>query len=347
MRKARLKEQGEGYYHCMSRVIERRMRFRTTEKEVFCRMMRAVERFSGVRVLTYAVLGNHWHILAHVPEKKELTDTEFLWRLGGIYDEETVGDIAGELEDLRSRGREAAAERLRERYTYRMEEISEFMKTLKQRFTQWYNRVHNRRGTLWEERFKSLLLEPPASSSADRARTPQESALVTMAAYIDLNAVRVGLVEDPKDYRFCGYGEALGGEEAARAGLYEVAACLGASGSWRKVARAYRQYLYIRGEEQVLADGRVRRGFKAKDVARVLREGGELSRSELLRCRVRYFSDGVALGCREFVEQVYRQHRDQFGVRRRDGARAMRGGEWGGLCTVRDLRMSVISVSAG
>jgi putative transposase len=33
-------------------------------------------------------------------------------------------------------------------------------------------------------------------------------ALSTMAAYVDLNAVRAGIVEDPKDYRFCGYGEA-------------------------------------------------------------------------------------------------------------------------------------------
>jgi putative transposase len=36
-------------------------------------------------------------------------------------------------------------------------------------------------------------------------------ALAMIAAYIDLNAVRAGLVVDPKDYRFCGYGEAMGG----------------------------------------------------------------------------------------------------------------------------------------
>ena len=345
MRTARLKERGEGYYHCMSRVIDRRMRLRETEKDMFRRMMRAVERFSGVRVLTWAALGNHWHVLVHVPEKRELTDAEFLWRLGAIYDEEVVGEIALELEELRSLGKEDAAERLRGKYTYRMEEVSEFMKTLKQRYTQWYNRAHNRKGTLWEGRFKSVLLEPPTSGKKERA--PRTCALATMAAYIDLNAVRVGLVEDPKEYRYCGYAEALGGNEAARAGLYEVAGSLGASGSWRKVARSYRQYLYISGEEKVLANGRVRRGFSAEAVAKVLREGGELSGGELLRCRVRYFSDGVVLGSREFVERVYKGHRDQFSARRRSGARAMRGGEWGGLCTVRDLRLDVITASAG
>jgi hypothetical protein len=30
-----------------------------------------------------------------------------------------------------------------------------------------------------------------------------------VAAYIELNPVRAGLCADPKDYRYCGYAEAL------------------------------------------------------------------------------------------------------------------------------------------
>jgi len=48
---------------------------------------------------------------------------------------------------------------LREKYLYRMYDVSQFMKTLKQRFTMWYNKRAGRRGTLWEERFKSILVE--------------------------------------------------------------------------------------------------------------------------------------------------------------------------------------------
>ena len=41
-----------------------------------------------------------------------------------------------------------------------MHDLSEFMKTLKQRFSIWYNRNHDKRlGTLWTERFKSVLVE--------------------------------------------------------------------------------------------------------------------------------------------------------------------------------------------
>lgn len=46
--------------------------------------------------------------------------------------------------------------------------------------------------------------------------------LQTMAAYIDLNPVRAGLVDDPKDYRWCDYAEAVSGSEQARSGLAQV-----------------------------------------------------------------------------------------------------------------------------
>ncbi len=36
---------------------------------------------------------------------------------------------------------------------------------------------------------------------------------------IDLNPVRAGLVNDPKDYRWSGYGEAVGGSVDARKGI--------------------------------------------------------------------------------------------------------------------------------
>jgi hypothetical protein len=66
---------------------------------------------------------------------------------------------------------------------------------------------------------------------------------------------------------------------------------------------------------------------------------GRLPMHELLRCRVRYFSDGLAFGGQDFVETVFRCHRGHFGPRRQSGARPMRFGEWLGLCTLRDLRL--------
>jgi hypothetical protein len=74
------------------------------------------------------------------------------------------------------------------------------------RFTKWYNWRKHRDGCLWAQKFRSVLVEGGLAAR-------------TVAAYIDLNPVRAGIVEDPKDYRWSGYGEAVAGLRRAREGL--------------------------------------------------------------------------------------------------------------------------------
>ena len=71
---------------------------------------------------------------------------------------------------------------------------------------------------------------------------------------------------------------------------------------------------------------------------------GKLPLSEVLRCRVRYFTDGLAFGGKEFVDRVFEDNRRLFGPKRKDGARKMRFGDWGGLRTARALRINPVSV---
>jgi hypothetical protein len=77
----------------------------------------------------------------------------------------------------------------------------------------------------------------------------------------------------------------------------------------------------------------------------VLDAGGRLSKAELLHCKVRYLSDGVVLGSKTFVEDIFQKHRSEFGLKRKTGARKPRYGEWGALCTMRDLRLKPVSLS--
>ena len=51
--------------------------------------------------------------------------------------------------------------------------------------------------------------------------------------------------------------------------------------------------------------------------------GGKLKRGELVRCRVRYFTDGLVLGSRGFVESAFEARREWFGAKRKDGARPL------------------------
>ena len=117
--------------------------------------------------------------------------------------------LGRELKDYRERGLPELAEQILTKYRKRFCNLSLFVKEIKERFTRWYNKKEGRKGTLWMDRFKSVIVQ-------------DGEALETMAAYIDLNPVRAGLVKDPKDYRWCGYGEAMGGSKRARRGLCKV-----------------------------------------------------------------------------------------------------------------------------
>ncbi len=324
MRQRRIKLAGESsVYHCMTKVVggdflldgER-------EKEVLRRQIWKVSAFCGVDVLTYCVMGNHFHVLVRTPDREEieaLSDVEILRRAKRIY----APEKAECFEDRFREGGEVRR-RFRANLLSRMGDVSLFMKELKQRFSVWYNRSHRRSGTLWGERFKSVLVQD------------DPFALMTVAAYIDLNPVRAGLVADPAAYRFCGYGEAMGGGKAARRGISRLSR---RGEAWGRAIERYRVAVFGKGYARDA--GREGRAVDAEKTRRILNTGGKVDRTEALRCRVRYFSDGAVLGSREFVQGYFERERERFGARRRDGPRAMRGADWGELACIRDLRKEV------
>ncbi|NNC88828.1 MAG: chemotaxis protein CheW [Akkermansiaceae bacterium] len=331
-------------YHCTSRIVDRQRLLGGDEKEQFVRLMRRYEAFSQVQVITHCVMSNHFHILVEVPAPPEdggasWSDERLLKHLGLIYDEARVGQLRWELAQLRGLGDEEAADAFRARFFARMWDLSAFMKILKQSFTQWFNRTHGRRGVLWEERFKSELVE---SGHATRR----------VAGYIDLNPVRAGIVSDPKDYRWSGYGEAVAGKKRACVGLRlvlfeelctrtsEGRAARELAGS-KEVMRRYRLLLFEEGEASPRDETRKRAGIPRKRVEQILARGGDLSEAELMWCRTRYFVDGLVLGSEAFVNRVFALSRGYFGPKRVSGARRMRQVA-SQLCTMRDLRKEAL-----
>jgi len=322
-----------GYYHCLSRVVDGRFVLEEPEKEHFLRLLRECEAFCEVNVLTYCLMSNHFHVLVEVPRPpRELPSAEVvLAKLRRLSGHQNVGAVEQRFQSYRQAEDAAGLARYLATFHARMWDVSAFMKLLKQRFTQWYNGRTGRRGTLWEDRFKSVVVDGTAQ------------ALGAMAAYIDLNPVRAGLVSDPKDYRWSGYGEAIAGRRRAREGLRKLAAGLGAT--FEEALEVYRVHLYHQGtEEREAVDeaGRTVRGALGREaVLRVLGQKGRLPLGSYLRCRVRYFCDGVALGSRAFVEELFRSNRDRFGARRRTGARRLRGLAGSELFSLRDLRLEL------
>ena len=366
-------------YHCISRVVGRSFVFGANEREHFRMLMRMCEKFTGCRVLSYCIMSNHFHILLEVPPMPEdgIPTPQLLQRLGVFYSEAQVAEIEKEMASaaaVRTRGEfemppvddeglvltpaqelvmaeQQAAQRveeIRSRFTRRMHDLSEFMKSLLERFTKWFNRSHSRSGTLWEDRFKSVIVE-----SGEAART--------MAAYIDLNPVRAGMVSDPAEYRWSSYGEAIGGGnrgngKKAREGLVRVfenpdARFKNPDGEWREVARRYRRLMGMALERKAMkakVDSKAVR-LKTKNSAEALESDEnetvlrELGMAKMLRCRVRYFTDGAVIGSKEFVNEAFVNARERFSEKRKDGARKMRGAAAAarGLFTARDLRLGI------
>ncbi len=183
-----LAEEGavEACYHCVTRVVERRFVFGDREKERFVEILRAYEEFCGVQVLTFCVMSNPFHVLVHVPKRPETMpdDTELVRRVRRAELSYPASELERQLADMRGACDDAGAERLRERFLRRMWNLASFMQGVKQRFSQCFNARNDRAGTLWEGRFKSVLVEGTGQT------------LSTMAAYIDLNPVRAGIVKE-------------------------------------------------------------------------------------------------------------------------------------------------------
>jgi hypothetical protein len=246
-----------------------------------------------------------------------------------------------------------------------MYSLSEYMKRVKQRFTRWYNKRTGRVGIFWEDRYRSTIVQDgstlrnAALSRQSPAVEDENRALRMMATYIDLNPVRAGITDDPGNYRWSGYAEAMAGKADAMEGIARITGATAERMMGRgpgqpaaeestaqrkrrqlKALVAYRQMLGLAGRERTREDGTVvRRGVSAKVHARLELESG-VKRGQLLR-RMRHFTRGVIIGSKEFINEWFRRNRSYFGgasrENRQTGARPL-GRQWKGLYNLRQLR---------
>lgn len=200
-------------YHLVSRVAHRAFFFDADEKRRFVDFLQRVTLFSGVKLLGWCVMSNHFHIFIYLPEEIPLTDDQLLDRLKALYRGPQLVQAVDEWEELKEEAeKEYAAgvtcgsrfEDLKNRLRNRMFHPGEFMKTLKQYVTTSFNgrRVHY--GTLWENRYKVKLSKPIVKDMSEQL------------AYVDCNPCEAGICRNPADYEWSGWHAALAGDETAR-----------------------------------------------------------------------------------------------------------------------------------
>ncbi len=292
MRRLKVDNRIEGsIYHCLSRTVNKEFLWDEEAKEVFRNQLWKTATFCGVEVLAYCFMSNHFHILVRVVTGRsaQLTNDELVERLRHFYTNPKDVLVLAELQAGLCSADTQQQAATRQRLLARMDDLSAFMKLLKQRFSIWYNRSHGRVGTHWCERFQSVLVEG----------TPH--ALRLVAAYIALNPVRAGICQDPKDYRFSSYAEAVAGNAKSLSALRWM---MGEKSDAGALAE-FRNFIYAIG---VMPKKDGSGGCLApEEVRKVLRQGGKLPAMVLYWSKITYLTRGMVLGSREYLREMERR----------------------------------------
>ena len=266
---ARMLVKGEpAVYHVMTRTALEGYVLGDVEKEYLFKLIKKLSSVYFSELLGYCIMGNHFHLLVRMHQEENYSDEEILHRYHHYYGEGKKKDpSSGQISSLR----------------VKWENLSEYIKEIKQQFSRYYNKRHNRRGFFWSERFKSLIV--------DNGET-----LINCLAYIDLNPVRAGLVERPEDYRWCSLGYHLQTNNkndllSLDFGLREF----GVKGAAQRLAH-YCAYVHDKG------------GIGLKENTTPL----PAKQKDRFRYRCRYFIDSGVIGSKDFVDRIYSQFKDIF-----------------------------------
>lgn len=302
MRLRRVLAPGVGYYHVTSRISGQRFLLNPEEKDILTGLLFRVAEFSGVPVLTFTMLDNHFHIIVKVPRAREVDDLELVRRMYVLYGDTKTDRILHNWERWEENGFQFKVDAAKAALRRRMHDLSQFVKTFKETFSMSYNARHAHSGTIWGSRFKSQLI------------AQDYKALMSTSAYVELNSVRAGIVKTADTYRWSGYGMAKRGHATARDGIRLLVAM-----AYRKEALDFETAI---GAYEAVMDGVIPSAdqlereesrelialrpqtFKRRDVEARLEKGGKLSFYEMLRCKVRHFSHGLAIGPAAFVQDL-------------------------------------------
>ena len=152
--------------------------------------MRRAAEFSGIEIEAFAIMGNHIHVLCTVVRTGEKVNAdEVVRRVRALKGDKAADAFAERCAELVAAGFNATLEAELDRYRARMNDISEFMKTVKELFAIWFNREFGYIGSVWSGVYKSTMVD--GGEYFARCRR-----------YIVLNPVRAGIVSQTKDYRW-------------------------------------------------------------------------------------------------------------------------------------------------
>jgi len=274
-------------------------------REQFFRLLKFYLSIYYCKLAAHQLMGNHFHLVLCFDAPRLLSQNELMSRAKLLYPYDKS------IETWPDKRWEALEKRLFD--------ISKFMGNFEQAFSTWYNRIHSRKGHFWAGRYKSSILGGPQS-------------LLDAVTYVELNAVRAGLVARPEDY----VGGSLFLREAGEDGwlmplkeLLPDAQLTGEALHARlKELCYYRGAVITRSGQRPISDEVIKaekaRGFKKRGV---------------FRKKWRCFTDGLVLGSELYVRnQLLKLRMAGRYVRRKNPVKQLEGS----LFSLREQRANFV-----
>lgn len=271
----------ETVYHVISRTVLDGYPLGNEEKDELVKILLKFSKLYFSEILGFCAMGNHFHLLVRMLPESHFSDDEIKIRYKMFY-----GDV-----------REFPQEKVPV-FRFKWASLSELVREIKQTFSRYYNKRHNRRGTLWGERFKSLIVE-------------DGKALMDCLAYIDLNPLRANIVKCPEDYRWSSLGYHIQTRNKGNClsldfGLKEFDVM-----NKKERLQRYCRYVYeaaalkrSSGKSGIMIDEKV--------IEKESKTDFKNTRAYKFRYRTRYFSDSGIIGSKAFVSRKYKQFKDTF-----------------------------------
>lgn len=269
-RPLRFKPRGDNvYHHIISRTVQQKFYLKSAEKDHFLKLLHYYSSLYFVKLIGFCIMDNHFHIIAKAETSAMYSEAEIEKRVSMI-----------------TNGRKLTPNKCQATIS-RLEDISEYMKSIKETFAKWYNRKHDIKGCFWSERFQNTILQ-------------NGTALAQCLAYLELNPVRAKITRVPEKYRWSSIyarvrGTAISSVLSFR-GLYDEKVT-----PFKKALSYYREYIYACGVRKVSGKGSI-----PIDLADIESKNGfSIPKEKVLMGKVSHFVESCAIGSEDFIDGIY------------------------------------------
>lgn len=302
-------------YHVTSRCANKEFFLRGREDFALDQLRRAAA-FSGVELLDFALMGNHFHLLVRVPVAEPVPDEELERRVCVLYGKARGDRLLKTWAKWAERGESSRVEKAKAKLRRRMFDLGQFVKTFKENFSRAFNRQTGHAGTVWETRFHSVLV------------AEEWNALYSVGSYVAANPFVAGCAPTAGAYAWSGYALAKRGDGLAQTGLVRLVQLAQGDRLARPAAEALALYeTELEKRRPGATTGRLPAGVDLAALGAKLARGQAPAKAEKPYCEEAALWRGGAIGSREAVARIAAQMGKPVPVAAwGEGLYALRGG---------------------